>query len=598
MQSPRLFLLLLGAYGLASSSLATVLLTVSDRRVPLLALSPWVASLAGRHLVDHLFELGQNHTLYGTRGAVHFDQCMARARLLRRGRHENVYVDGLWLPPSLEQPFWLYESSIIDEDKACSVSVAADGHIAFISLPKMHLIAVDSVTHPGLFINTQVQTQQANNSKSEFESKPDSDALVLLNESTTRAVRTHGSWGSCKRGQRQRIFQVALVSDSSFCAQYGTRAGTIHKLRLLLDKAERAYRDVSCLRLEGVLFNVNCAAVSDPYRETSGLPGATRLKAMRNIFEKSVHSEKVRDVVTFLTGNQLGTTTGSAYIAGACSTSGFTWTSARASRAESNVVKTLAHELGHSMGLLHHSSGVMTQGGAATSFSPSSMSMLHAILRSSVTNCIAPRGKSADDVVAVDTCGGVRMDVAVECSVGSSGLLPWPVVARLGWMQLGKGNRYVAVKLRRRTVYGRLELSLEAPAPRTVAELDGEVTFEIVHAIVTVGLQGTTTRFMPSYGRARKHNWSLPLDALARRKGGNRQCCGAANWLRVAVQMEFRGSVGGRIVAKTDVAQTVALLIGCKRCVKGGRLMAMAADRRCPVCSVGGPWGTTVAGRL
>lgn len=590
MQSPRLFLLLLVAYHLASPTQANTLLTVSHRRVPQLALSPWIASLAGRHLVEHLFELSQNYTLYGTRGAVRFNQCMVRARLLRRRRHENVYVDGLWLPPSLDQPFWLYESTNNDEDKACSVSVAADGNITFISLPTMHLIAVDSVRHPGLFINTQVQMQQGNNSKSESESefKSESDSLLLLNEPTTRAVRVHGSWGSCKRGQRPRIFQVALVSDSSFCAQYGTRAGTIHKLRLLLDKAERAYRKISCLRLEGVLFNVNCAAVSDPYRETSGLPGATRLKAMRNVFEKSVHRDKERDVVAFLTGNQLGTTTGSAYIAAACSTSGFTWTSAKPSRAESNVVKTLAHELGHSMGLLHHSSGVMAQGEAATSFSSKSMSMLHAILRSSATNCIAPWGKSDDDVAPVDTCGGVWMDVALGCSVGSSGPLSWPLVARIGWMQLGRRNRYVAVKLRRQVVYGRLELSLEAPAPRMVAELSGEVTFEMVHAIVIVGLQGATTRFLPSYGKARKHEWTLPLEGLARRKGGNRQCCGTASRLRVAVQMEFRGSIGERTVAKTDVAQTVTLFVGCKRCAKGRRVVAMAASRRCPVCSVGG----------
>lgn len=475
------------------------------------------------------------------------------------------------------------------------MTVTDSGQVQFISSSDFHFVSV----HKNVFVDVLDKSASEQTS-----SDVEDDTLFLENfserhdnssehSSPSPPPSTTGlAWGDCSRYKQKREIEIAVASDSTFCAQYGSNANRAkQKLQALLKTAEKAYRTVSCLRFKISFLEVNCNPNTDPYRYGTGMTGSPRVRAFREQWLSTAKYASVqRDIAVLVTGGHVGATTGAAFVASVCTTAAYTWVSGSALRGDSFVVKTLAHEVGHNLGMLHYSSGIMMQGGNPSAFDPSSTIALLAFLRTTSTHCITPVDYLADHhnpikppVVYKCVKNGAQQQVSNDCLPSGKHAVA-PVVARIGRLKIGGTS--VQVRVYRKVEYGKIELVLRAPGERNIPGI-GVTTFDLSLTIAIGGFRKARSIFIPKYVLGAEHRLVFEEASLATERKWQ-VCCGREK-LTVVIQTLLRANVQGRLVARQHIIKALPINLTCRTCRgKGNRyVLPMASNRRCAVCVQG-----------
>lgn len=240
-------------------------------------------------------------------------------------------------------------SVIIDDETDQVLAVTGNGVV---------LTPLQKAQFPGIFVNKMALSKPRSDLASDLR-------ILGKDDRVTEEVRsfvgttTRQAAGSCASGTTH-FLEIAVAYDNTFCALYDDKERVATEaLQEVVDKANEAYAINTCVQLALVYVEAHCDDSNDPYKGFSNLSPQGILNSFQRIWVDSRDNIE-RDAAYIITGFPDGTSVaGIAYISAACSNrNGYGWI-----EGPSSII--FAHEVGHTLGGQHTSSGIM--GAVATS---------------------------------------------------------------------------------------------------------------------------------------------------------------------------------------------------------------------------------------
>lgn len=228
----------------------------------------------------------------------------------------------------------------------------------------LSLLPLDRANFPGVFINTKTHSSNA----------PQQDLLFIpgqhLSDHQLDAPLLSNITGrmSCAAGTTHYV-EIALAYDNTFCAIFGNEESVASgAMQAIVDASNVIYRSI-CVQLALVHLEAHCEDPRDPYIGIDNFPTLpcdgteppgttciggvivlTRFVQFWNEFRKNVK----RDAAYFFSGFDDGSRTlGLAFFGAACDKNfAYGWI-------EGPHLYAFAHEVGHTLGAMHTTEGLM-----------------------------------------------------------------------------------------------------------------------------------------------------------------------------------------------------------------------------------------------
>lgn len=542
--------------------------TVSGRDISRAALLTRAAHLhALPDLSRHVFEVAPGLILRGPNCTVDLARETSIVHRIESPDAKVIFVDG----KPRQQPV---DTIIVREGAGYTVVTNVAGDIVhFLSAPHLNLVAVDSTGHPGMFVNVHTGARALKKRVATGDLRaPMRTTVHALNSLSAKAAL---AGVKCSPGDPVRVLELAMTSDSETCRVYGGKESTTAKLTYLAAKASRKFSDASCLRIRVVFLEVNCNARSDPYRGIRRREDGDLLDGMAAIWNKRLRYRSVkRDLVAFIAPKiRDDDAEGTAYRSHCEREAGFSWTAAVPGD-DAGVFTTLAHEMGHNLGLDHSETGIMGDDSSASArFSHVSAVALQANLRTWNARCIALVGEGS--VRAGKMCtAGIK---ATDC------IRRFVLMGKIPIAKFNGQRRDLSVFVR--LVRGRFAIKLSAPKTVDRNPASGrDMHYEINGALIipeydtSGGVVRTSGDTAPEIViRVRESALRLPV--------GESSCCGQGFDVHVeATMVAFYGN-GEEVWDSTMVvSQIVSIEMPCKTCPSGRPASPMTRSSPCPVC--------------
>lgn len=208
------------------------------------------------------------------------------------------------------------------------------------------------------------------------------------------AVHQSSAQVACSTTSPKRIVELAVVADYETCRVYGRSAVVVQdKLTYLIEETQKIFTAASCLKLKTVRMDIFCRKSTDPYRGQRRNKKNASLDVFMKIFDTDVVQH---DIALYLTPPyQADNSVGWAIGWVGCDENVYSWSDA--AQEDFTMITTMAHEIGHNIGLGHSNTGTTRgDGGDDDRFSAASAASLRAFLRTSLASCIAREGRQRE----------------------------------------------------------------------------------------------------------------------------------------------------------------------------------------------------------
>lgn len=474
------------------------------------------------------------------------------------------------------------------------------GFIYFISSGSKLLLHVDPVNYPNVFVDIQAEFESENQDaiRAEREEIIHHQLLnrILAQENAARSTKRDTfkiPYNDCLPGRKLRKIEISLVSDYSFCKYYGENETLVQmKMRHLFWKAEGAFASVSCLRFVLASIEINCDAKMNPYNSTQNQPSSTKLYRFISTWNAKYGQLIRKDITIFLSaGNRVDSSTGIAFVGSVCTSMGSAWV--LGSRPDDYVVKTLSHEIGHTLGLLHYHSGLMMQGGKPTQLAPPSTASLISFLRTANANCITelgpPAKATASPSASPESNGTLRIRPLptqfVSCSSSRQALNCFPFQSNVfrNFKEVGNLRRFVNfsrhVSLASRVQYGNIYLRVSAPTVKDDHRVFGEISYGLSYMIAMIGFNNAPLNLIVDYSQLSSQQLAIS-EADLYVSSSILSCCRQKLFMNIQTTLQARAA--NRVIASQAIIANVYLPLTCKTC--GGRFSPMSSSSKCPKC--------------
>lgn len=541
MFSSLFILVILFLLGLSN---ADHILSPKGRRIPLAILRDHLPGHDHAFLRSSLVEIDNNLTMHTHNGTFKIDVTTMTTSYVIPHLDQVVFIDGIQQNAS-SQPISVQKGSgaVVVRNHA--------GSVRFLTTSSSNYVALDENVHPGVFIDTLSMKRRKNTLKYQPTKLQNSRIrripLVLPSE-----VRQSRPQVACNRKSPKRIVELAIVADSDTCKEYGRTAAAVKdKITFLLAEAQTTFTAISCLELRTVRLDIFCDRTTDPYKNQRVDKESKALQVFMDTFNTDVERH---DIALYLApkypgDDSLGTAIG--YVG--CHDDAYSWSDAALD--DFSMYTTIAHEIGHNIGLQHSKYGIMRGDGfAASRFSRLSAESLRAFMRTASASCIARDGREREM--------NARFGPRCSCSTRKTqnfkykrvGSLPGPVV---------DGVR-VKIPVEVRMYNGRIFVHVITPRSVDEHEEHGRIDF-------TLGLTYAVVEYEKSGGIAREA-WSGNGDATMEfqekylmRPAGSRSCCERQMTVNVQTSIEAYDWNNNEIIDYTTWAiGTVRLAVKCQ----------------------------------
>lgn len=518
--------------------------------------------LASKNL---LYEILDDHTLVGHDRTVRLLEVTNHVRRVDPPPLQTIVIDGV----KQSKP----ASSIsIREGAGYTVVTDEDNTVHFITAEHLHLVPLDVEAHPNVFVNSFRPPQKR---RVDRELTPRITEDTDVSETSQAALTAIAAPGvACSLEDPRRVLELAVSSDSRTCKVYGGNAkSTMAKLNYLVSRVSGKYSDVSCLSVSPVYMEIFCVPSKDPYLKS-------RKKKRDPLFafeERWVESKTLRKIKRDLSAYiapkyDSEDSEGTAFTAVSCRKYDISWT--HAERDDDHVVNTLAHEMGHNLGLDHVEWGIMGGGsGPHAKFSVQSVNALLPYLRTKHAKCITRDGE--DEMPNGVTCTTSKKVPNCVKRYKKIGIIK-------GLRVQGKWrNVRVAMRFTNGKVYIRMSVRSKPDKHPTLGNIHYDI--DDATAVIEYGSAGGV-KVDPVSETGSKVTFTVP-EAKLRTPFGKMSCCG--NMLHVNIQAFLYGMDGrDNVHNDMDIAlsQTVSVMVPCKSCNADEKVLRMSNSRKCPVC--------------